>query len=201
MIIGITGGTGCGKTTLLHVLADHGFTVLDCDRIYHNLLKTDKALLHAIDEHFPGTVDHGQLERKKLGQIVFNDPAALQTLNTITHTAVRAEVMRRLESACQPIAIDAIGLFEGGLAALCDVTIAVTAPENMRISRLMRRDNIPETYARIRIAAQRSQEEFESLCDHTLCNDSTEEAFQEKCLAFLKDRGIIKISNKKEISS
>ena len=194
MIIGITGGTGCGKTTLLHVLADQGFTVLDCDQIYHDLLQTDKALLSTINEHFPGTVLQGVLERKKLGQIVFNDPAALQTLNAITHKAVKAEVMQRLESVHRPVAIDAIGLFEGGLAEICDMTIAVTAPESTRISRLMRRDNIPETYARIRIAAQRGQKEFESLCDHTLCNDSTEAAFREKCLAFLQGLGIIKVS-------
>lgn len=194
MIIGITGGTGCGKTTLLHVLAEQGFTVLDCDQIYHELLETDKALLDTINEHFPGTVHQGKLERKKLGQMVFNDPSALQMLNGITHRVVKAQLLKLLESASGPVAIDAIGLFEGGLAEICDVTIAVTAPENTRISRLMRRDNIPETYARIRIAAQRSQTEFESLCDHTLCNDGTEEAFREKCLAFLKDRGIIKVS-------
>lgn len=193
MIIGITGGTGCGKTTLLRVLEEHGCTVLDCDRIYHRLLDTDKALLDTIECHFPGTVTEDRLDRKKLGQIVFSNPAELKTLNGITHNAVKAEVLRLLTPAPKLAAIDAIGLFEGGLAELCDLTVAVTAPESARINRLMQRDNISETYARIRIAAQRAQKEFENLCDVTLVNDGTEEAFREKCLVFLRSRGIIEM--------
>ena len=192
MILGITGGTGCGKTTLLNLLAENGFTVLDCDAIYHNLLKTDKNMLCAIENRFPGVVVDGTLDRKKLGSVVFADPAALQDLNKITHSAVKTEVLRLLKSA-DKAAIDAIGLFEGELASLCDLTVAVTAPENLRVQRLMARDNIPEAYARSRIAAQRSNEEFTSLCDYALDNSGTETAFQEKCLAFFRDKGIIKL--------
>ena len=77
MILGITGGTGCGKTTALRVLQDLGAIILDCDAIYHDLLRTDKKLLAAIEARFPVTVIDGQLERKKLGAIVFSDDAAL----------------------------------------------------------------------------------------------------------------------------
>lgn len=193
MIIGITGGTGCGKTTLLTVLQEQGFTVLDCDKIYHSLLATDKTLLAAIDARFPGTVTDGSLDRKKLGAVVFSDSAALEDLNRITHTAVKAEVIRSLPPAPNHAAIDAIGLFESGLSELCKLTVAVTAPVEDRVKRLMARDNISEKYARIRIAAQRSQEEFTALCDYVLVNDGTEEAFREKCLAFLAQQGIIKV--------
>jgi dephospho-CoA kinase len=68
MIFGITGGTGCGKTTLLTCLAQAGVLVLDCDAIYHRLLQTDPSLTAAIEERFPGTVENGQLLRKKLGR-------------------------------------------------------------------------------------------------------------------------------------
>jgi len=190
MILGITGGTGSGKTTVLQLLAEHGFTVLDCDAIYHGLLKTDKELLRAIEARFPGTVTDGTLDRKKLGNVVFSDPTALQDLNAITHSAVKAEILRLLTQ--KNAAIDAIGLFEGGLAELCDITVAVTAPEELRIARLIARDGITEEYARARIAAQRKPEEFEKLCHYTLVNDSTEAVFREKCLAFFLDRGIIK---------
>ena len=193
MIIGITGGTGCGKTTLLHVIRDAGGTVLDCDEIYHTLLKTDTALLAAIEARFPGTVENGSLLRKKLGSIVFADKAALQDLGRITGSAIRAEVLRRLETAGSLTAIDAIGLFEGGYDKLCDVTVAVTAPEDSRVERLMRRDGISREYALSRIKAQRPQEAFSSLCDHTLVNDSTQEAFREKCLAFLAQLGIMNL--------
>ena len=191
MIIGITGGTGCGKTTALQVFGELGGVVLDCDAIYHRLLETDKALLTAIEERFAGTVQNGVLDRKKLGKIVFADQNALCDLNAITHSAVRQEVLRRIESETRHIAIDAIGLFEGGLAQLCDTTLAITAPEECRVERLMLREGISAEYARSRIAAQRPQGEFAALCDHTLHNDGTPEQFRQKCLAFFNGLGII----------
>ena len=192
MIIGITGGTGCGKTTALGVIQELGGVVLDCDAIYHRLLQTDKSLLAAIENRFPGTVTEGSLDRKKLGAIVFSDPEALLDLNRITHGAVKQEVLRLLDPEPRLAAIDAIGLFEGGLAELCQLTVAVTAPEEARIRRLITRDGISEEYAISRIRAQRSTEEFASLCDVTLENNDTEDAFQKKCLAFLQGLDIIK---------
>ncbi|MBQ8358874.1 MAG: dephospho-CoA kinase [Oscillospiraceae bacterium] len=197
MIIGITGGTGCGKTTLLDVIRELGGTVLDCDAIYHRLLREDPALLTAIETRFPGTVKDGQLQRKQLGQIVFSDQQALADLNQITHSAVKAEVIRLLTPEPDLAAIDAIGLFESGLDKLCKLTVAVTAPEEDRIVRLMARDNISREYALTRIRAQRSCEDFSRLCDHTLHNDSTQDAFREKCLAFLAESGIMKKENNK----
>lgn len=191
MIIGITGGTGCGKTTALQAFGELGGVVLDCDAIYHDLLKTDQQLLSAIEKRFPGTVAEGKLDRKKLGSIVFADPEALKALNAITHSAVKREVMSRLQGETRHVAIDAIGLFEGELAQLCDTTLAVTAPEESRISRLMARDGISEEYAKARIAAQRSQAEFAGLCEYFLCNDGTQEEFRQKCLAFFRALGII----------
>ena len=191
MIIGITGGTGCGKTTLLEEIRKLGGLVLDCDAIYHDLLKTDKAMLSAIDARFPGVVEAGSLNRKKLGAIVFADEQALLDLNAITHAAVRQEVLRRLEEKPALAAIDAIGLFEGGLAELCDVTVAITAPVEDRVQRLMQRDGISEEYARSRIAAQHSDSWFRENCDHVLENDGKLDAFATKCIAFLHTLGIM----------
>ena len=192
MIIGITGGTGCGKTTLLNLIRQQGGTVMDCDAIYHELLQTDTDMLSAIDAWFPGTVENGALNRKQLGAIVFSDEQALLDLNRITHSAVKKEVLRRLESKPPLAAIDAIALFEGGLAQLCQVTVAVTAPVELRVTRLMARDGISEEYARKRIAAQHSEEWFREQCDHILENDSTFDAFRAKCVAFLESLGIMK---------
>ena len=187
MIIGITGGSGCGKTTALNVIRDMGGLVLDCDAIYHRLLKTDAAMLSAIDNRCPGTVEQGVLNRKKLGAIVFADEQALLELNAITHGAVKKEVLRQLENKPKLAAIDAIGLFEGGLAELCDVTVAITAPEKDRIRRLMARDGISEEYAKSRIAAQRSDGWFRSRCDYLLENTEKIDAFATKCVAFFKN--------------
>ena len=190
-IIGITGGTGCGKTTALDAIRQLGGTVIDCDAVYHRLLQEDKDLLDTIETRFPGTVENGQLQRKKLGAIVFSDEQALLELNSITHAAVKAEVLRLIPPVPSLVAIDAIGLFEGGLAELCDATVAVTAPEADRIARLIRRENISESYAAQRIAAQKSNAYYSSLCTHTLENCDSQEAFQAKCLAFFHRLAII----------
>ena len=191
MIIGITGGTGCGKTTLLEAIESHGGLVLDCDAVYHELLQTDKDMLAAIEERFPGTVEGGQLQRKKLGAIVFGDENALLDLNKITHSAVKREVVRRLEEKPELAAIDAIGLFEGNLAELCDITVAVCAPVEDRVRRIMLRDGISEDYARSRIAAQKEDQWFRERCTYVLENSGTKADCQEKCLAFLSEFSII----------
>ncbi len=191
MIIGITGGTGCGKTTLLSLIEEHGGKVIDCDRLYHKLLKTDKVLLENIENRFPTVVENGVLQRKKLGNLVFSDPVSLQDLNRITHQRVYEAVVAQLTSAEHLTAIDAIGLFESGLNKLCKLTVAVTAPTEARINRLMARDGIGRDYAHSRISAQPTDGEFSARCDYTLVNDGTGEAFREKCLAFLQNLAII----------
>lgn len=191
MIIGITGGTGCGKTTLLNHIRAAGGLILDCDAIYHELLASNTEMLAAIEARFPGTVENGVLNRKKLGSIVFADEKALLDLNCITHSAVKQEVLHRLERRPKLAAIDAIGLFEGGLAELCDVTVAVIAPLEQRIQRLMERDCISEEYARSRIAAQKSEDWYRSHCDVVLDNSGDLQSYATKCLDFLKHLGIM----------
>lgn len=192
MIIGITGGTGCGKTTALEVIAQLGGVVLDCDAIYHDLLKTNQDLLGQIAARFPGTVENSQLLRKKLGQVVFSDPQALSDLNGITHRFVCQAVKEALKDHPPLAAIDAIALVESGLSRLCDVTVAVTAPVEVRVARLMVRDSIPESYARARIAAQPSEDFFRANCDYVLENNGTSQEFREKCLAFFSGLDIMK---------
>ena len=186
MIIGITGGSGCGKTTALKAIEDLGGLVLDCDRIYHRLLQTDRALLGAIGLRFPGTVTEGCLDRKKLGAQVFSDPEALLDLNRIAHGAVKREILRRLEEAPNLVAIDAVALFEGGLAELCHHTVAVTAPTEARVARLTRREGISEAYAHSRLNAQKSNREFAAMAEFTLDNSGTKEDFYQKSLELFR---------------
>ncbi len=191
MTLGITGGTGCGKTTLLDILRQHGAAVYDCDEIYHTLLAQDEKMRAALRERFPAAFEGETFLRKKLGEIVFSDSQALEDLNAITHTAVRQEVARQLGAKPPLAAIDAIGLFESGLNQFCDMTIAVTAPTEDRIRRLTQRDGISDAYARSRILAQHSPDWFAEHCDYVLENAGSREAFREKCIDFLSSQGII----------
>lgn len=187
MILGITGGSGCGKTTALLAVKDLGGLVLDCDQIYHRLLEESPALLASIGCRFPGVVTEAGLERKKLGAMVFADEAALLDLNRIAHGAVKEAVLEALKNPPPLAAIDAIALFEGGLAELCDYTVAVTAPREARIARLMARENISRSYAESRLNAQHPDTYFQQKCDFVLENAGTKEDFYEKARSLFID--------------
>lgn len=191
MILGITGGSGSGKTTLLNLLRQEGALVLDCDAIYHDLLNQSAALNNAIASRFPQAMRPGSIDRKALAAIVFQDSEALQDLNAITHSAVKAEVLKALEGNPSHAAIDAIALFESGLDQLCHVTVAVTAPMDTRVARLMARDGISRDDALRRIRAQQEPLWYRQRCDYLLENTGTLSDFQKKCLAFLKELAII----------
>ena len=171
-IIGITGGTGCGKTTALNALQELGFHIIDCDALYHQLLETDAQMLQAIEAAFPGVLLDGKLQRKVLGQRVFSNPEALDLLNRTVWPYVGRAVDAQIRAqAPRPCAIDAIGLLESGLGDLCTYTVAITAPEDSRVSRLMAREGISEEYARLRIRAQKSNDVFAAGCGVTIHND------------------------------
>ncbi len=192
IVFGITGPTGSGKTTALQCIAEKGGTVLDLDAVYHQLLKTDKNLIADLDARFPGVITDGTLDRKALGSIVFADQQALMDLNAITGKYIMAETDRLLAQAREEgrpmAAIDAINLLEGDLPFRCTHIIAVTAPVDIRVKRLMQRDNISEEYARLRISAQPPNEYYEELCDFTLRNGlCTQEEFTRQCHALLDE--------------
>lgn len=182
-VIGITGGTGCGKTTSLAALKELGYRIIDCDALYHRMLETDASMLHAIETVFPAVFSQGRLQRKALGQKVFSDPLALERLNhTVWPHIVRAVRQQIKDCFPQPCAIDAVGLMESGLGALCTQTVAITAPEEIRVARLMAREGISEEYARLRIAAQKKNDVFAAQCGVTIENSFPSAAqFQAHC--------------------
>ena len=197
--IGITGGTGSGKTTALMAVRALGGCVIDCDALYHELLISNKDMLSEIEARFKGTVTDGVLDRKKLGSVVFNDAAALNDLNAITHKYVSTEVDKILEhekaSGRKLAAVDAIALIESGRGKLCDLTAAVIAPFEDRVKRVMARDGVSEEYARLRISAQKNDEWYREHCDIILesSDNITQEEFQKHCMerfsALLNKRG------------
>ena len=191
MIVGLSGGTGCGKTTALLELIAHGAYILDCDEIYHDLLESSKELIEELDRSYPGTVRDGVLDRKALGALVFNNEQALHKLNEITHKHVYAEVQRRLRefamSGGKLAAIDAIELFSSGLDKLCYTTVAVVADKDKRIERIMKRDNISREYAQMRVNAQQPASYFEEHCEHILYNNADREQYRTACHQLFKE--------------
>ena len=183
LVVGITGPTGAGKTSALRALEQLGGYVLDCDAIYHELLRTDGALRGAIAGAFgPVFAADGGLDRQKLGNVVFGDPAALETLNGIIYARLPRELRRRMdESDAAVVGIDAINLIESGLDGLCCRTVAVIAPAETRVARIMARDGIPEEYARLRVRAQKDEAFYRAHCTDVLVNDcGSAAAFTEK---------------------
>ncbi len=189
VVLGLTGGSGAGKTSALRAVEDLGGTVIDCDAVYHQLLESSEELRQAIGRSFPGVFDNqGRLDRKRLGQEVFADKERLEQLNGIVYRFMRPELQRRLaECTGRLCAIDAINLLEGGLDQLCDRTVAVTAPMELRVRRIMARDQIPEQYARLRISAQKPDEFYRSKCSCELNNAAeTPEAFRTQARDFFQ---------------
>ena len=187
IVLGLTGGTGAGKTSALNAIRELGGTVIDCDAVYHEMLENSQEMRNAINAKFPGVFDQdGKLNRQKLGQEVFAQKDRLAQLNEIVFGFMTPELDRRMESAGDGLfAIDAINLLESGADRLCDRTIAVTAPTELRVRRIMARDGITEQYARLRISAQKPDEYYRGKCDCELNNAAdTPEAFQAEAKLF-----------------
>ena len=199
-VIGITGPTGAGKTTVLNVLRAMGGAVADCDMVYHSLLRSDISMQNALKARFGGEIfdETGDLRRRELGAIVFKDEAALADLNAITHRHIIAELRRMVvqaEAQGRPaIALDAVALLESGAGKLCDVTSAVTAPQEARVARVMAREGIPREYALARVRAQKPDSWFEGQCTYTLRNDGGQAELEARARALLTQ-----ILNKEDI--
>ena len=188
VVLGITGGTGAGKTSVLDVIREMGGVVVDCDAVYHEMLNGSEEMRNTINAVFPGVFDADwKLNRQKLGEEVFSRRERLARLNDIVYHFVVPEVERRLGKDTGLYAIDAINLLESGISELCDKTIAVTAPTELRVRRIMARDGISEQYARMRITAQKPDEYYRTKCDCELTNAAdTPESFREEAREFIR---------------
>ena len=178
-IFGITGLTGAGKTTLLKEIERVGGFVVDCDAFYYEELAAKGDLYRALKNAFPAAFSKdGALDRAVLGNMVFGNETELSRLNDVIYAqlpkAILAKAAQRSETL---IALDAINLFESGLAALCDRTIAVTAPEEVRLERIMARDGIDRERAQKRISAQKQETYYRLHCDAIIENVGSEQEF------------------------
>ena len=172
--IGITGGIGSGKTTVCHVFELLGIPVYYADEAARKILMSDPDIKDKIVRSFGDGVldDHKTLNRKKIAQLVFGSAEKLSTLNAIIHPAVALDFQKWLKNhPAGYIVKEAAILFETGTDKQLDKIVTVIAPEEIRISRVVKRDRINEDAVRIRIHTQLSDEEKIKRSAYVLVND------------------------------
>ena len=174
MLIGLTGMSGAGKSTVAALFEKRGFRLIDCDALVHSLYE-DWRYAALIKEAFGSDyIKNGSVDRKKLGSLVFSDPGALQKLNETVSPFIMSAVTERIEEAKkQDIAtvLDAPLLFEYGLEKFCDLVVGVTADIEIAVKRLSARDGRSEAEIRSRLASQHDSVFFCEHCDHVLKNN------------------------------
>ena len=174
--IGLAGGSGSGKGTVSSLLSQAGIPSFDCDAVYHDLISRDGPLTREIVKTFGEGVHSkdGGIDRRALADVVFHDKEKLTELNRITHKeilAVLGEWEKRAEQqGITAILVDAPLLFESGFDRECDMTVAVIAPTELRIERIVSRDGISRKEAEERIAAQLSDKELFRRADVVISN-------------------------------
>ncbi len=180
-VIGLYGMSGSGKSAAAAYLASRGAEVIDCDAVYHEMVSAPSPCLAAIEKEFGSTViAGGALDRRALSKIVFSHPARLARLNTITHIHVIDEVKKRIAASEKRVCvIDAPLLYEAGAEALCDVVIAVTAPRDVRRTRIIARDGLTAEEADRRLDARDGAEETVARADIILENGGNFAAFEQ----------------------
>lgn len=171
MVIGITGGIASGKSFVCNYLINLGYEVIDSDNISKNLSEINKPIYNAIVKEFGKDYLNSDktLNRKKLGNLVFNDSISLKKLNNITHPLIINEIKKRIkESKCNLIFLDIPLLFEANLEYLCDKIVCVYVDEQIQIKRLMNRDKIDLEYALKKINSQIPLKEKIKMADYII---------------------------------
>ncbi len=176
MIIGLTGQTGAGKSTVAKILEKYGCYHIDADSVAHDVIDSDEKVKEKLSERFGNDVigKDGKVDRKILASRAFADSESTHALNAITHPAVNSKIqsilLKQSQFGTKAVIIDAIALFESGEDKLCDCTAAVTAPEEIRLQRIIERDGISASRAKERINAQKDEEFFSVNADYIIKN-------------------------------
>lgn len=178
-ILGLTGGIATGKSTVSHIFREENITVIDADIIARQVVEPKSATLTMIIQTFGEKYLSvtGTLNRKELGQLVFNDAIALKKLNDIMVPAIRKEILSQIEVqkklGSQLIILDMPLLFEQNYQLLCDAVMVIYVPETAQLERLMKRDELSLDEAMSRVKAQWSIQKKKDLADFVIDNSTT----------------------------
>lgn len=178
-VIGLTGQSGAGKTTVSSVFEENGFGIINADLISREVMQKNEPCLFELAEAFGNEIllDDGNLDRKKLGSIVFSDREKLRQLNGICYPYIIYRIIQKIDeldkNGCKLILLDAPTLFESNADDLCDLIISVTADEDIRQKRIILRDGITAEAAKNRFDSQYSEHFFVSHSDFVIKNNKT----------------------------
>ena len=170
-IIGVTGGIASGKSNVCNIIKNMGFEVIDCDEISYRLSKKGCPIYDEILKAFGNDylLDNGEIDRKKLGRLIFNDTKKKELLNKISHPIIIKEIKRRIDnSENELIFLEAPLLYEAHIENLCDKVICVFLNKKHQVERLMERDGIDEDFALAKIHSQMDLDFKKSLANYVI---------------------------------
>jgi len=176
MIIGLTGSSGSGKTTISNIFKEHGYYIINADEIAHNITSTDDACIQEITDEFGSKYidQNGCLKRRELGELVFSDSQKLSRLNEILHPKIIFQIKSKINlSNSEYILIDAPLLIQSGADFLCDKIIAVVADDDLKLKRITERDNISEKQAKNRLFSQPANKYYTNVANYVIINNNT----------------------------
>ena len=173
-IIGITGASGAGKSAVCFELKKRGAEIVDADEISRQVSARGGAAFDELVDAFGAEIlkSDGEIDRRRLGHIVFNDAAKLQLLNKITHKHIFAEMKKRIDKCMADVVVlDVPLLFQADFPFKCDLTVAVTASAEVRMNRIIKRDGIGAEAAAERMKNQMTDEEYAKKADIVIENN------------------------------
>lgn len=191
-LIGLTGPTGAGKSSVGKFFRENGFAVVDADKIAHKAL-CDPDCTHNLVKSFGDSIlnAEGGINRKALAKCAFSDKESTQKLNSITHPVITELSLKEFEKLSdegfENIIFDAPTLFEAGMDSLCDYIVSVIAPVEIRAERIKQRDNLNDEQAKARISAQKDDIFYANRSDFVIVNDTDEDTLRKRTETIIKE--------------
>lgn len=192
-ILGITGSIATGKSTVVNIFKQYGFSVVDADIIAREVVEPNTAGLKKVVETFGSSVlcSDGSLNRKQLGQIIFSDTKKRQALNALLAPFLQEAIIEQIKraSAVSSLVIADIPLlYEAGYDKYMDQVAVVFIPEDLQVQRLMKRDRITKKEAQKKVASQLSIEEKKKRADIIFDNQESLSSIRQQIFSWLKKR-------------
>ena len=190
LIIGITGPSGSGKTQITKILNNKNYLIINADLISHKLLAENKELHNKIIYNYSNIIldNNNQIDRKKLGKIVFSDPKKLELLNNIIFPYIKKDIKNKIKKFDNKIIIlDAPTLIESKLFKICDKIIVVLADKNILLERIIKRDKISLKDAKNRLDRQLNDKKYIKVANYILYNNGNIKELDFKINEILKN--------------